>query len=620
MDGAKIDLDLTMESTQTDLARYFARRWFESTDELALRDAQAVLDAFLGQNAGHYILVTLKLMRSRPEVAKFLSSEQGDLMDDDVDLGKAIQGFVITGNLWHDALIAYAGHQWLRLRQFEQLPIDDKVFTAYHDVFRALISANSYDAAYLAALWWPLPGLMDEIAYRPLRRRFQDGQFNEQDYIRALKEMSRFTCRLPNYAFEPNCNFGPSYFDDHREAYRLGLDYFRHFGLTHRLAGIFDLNSLTEQDCDDLIRCLRTLESKPENVDAVLMLDFSIYQHRRAHGLGWLRPLADQVDEFLLKHATDEQYTLRDFFHGRLDKIDSGLLGRYINELIAIENTASFAEISLSRFNLYIKNGIKLNDIHFFGAYVLNQVLRAYRNNPSDVQTWLSAQKDPRADFVDTYVKVQSTDNAKLALDFLRNKYKIKSVEDIFNVLGDVSYYKFSVLTGLTSEYFKERHANFIRYKFNDDLDDILGFNYDFRANNLNKFDHLKLPFGIYNLIRRKARDFSYLKLPIGSVLRNQLTDIQREAFEGLNAYFTPERSANFILSKIENGNVPNSEALRTYVGRLLDLVLDEGNELRADTRVRLLNTVSGYYRDFPDLAQFSELKEYLIKDNNMSY
>jgi len=205
-------------------------------------------------------------------------------------------------------------------------------------------------------------------------------------------------------------------------------------------------------------------------------------------------------------------------------------------------------------------------------------------------------------------------------LIFLRNKYKIKSVEDIFNVLGDVSYYKFSVLTGLTSEYFKERHANFIRYKFNDDLDDILGFNYDFRANNLNKFDHLKLPFGIYNLIRRKARDFSYLKLPIGSVLRNQLTDIQREAFEGLNAYFTPERSANFILSKIENGNVPNSEALRTYVSRLLDLVLDEGNELRADTRVRLLNTVSGYYRDFPDLAQFSELKEYLIKDNNMSY
>jgi len=39
---------------------------------------------------------------------------------------------------------------------------------------------------------------MDELAYRPLRRRFQDGQFNEQDYIRALKEMSRFTCRLPN--------------------------------------------------------------------------------------------------------------------------------------------------------------------------------------------------------------------------------------------------------------------------------------------------------------------------------------------------------------------------------------------------------------------------------------
>jgi hypothetical protein len=37
-----------MKSTQTDLARYFPRRWFESIDELTLRDAQAVLDAFLG--------------------------------------------------------------------------------------------------------------------------------------------------------------------------------------------------------------------------------------------------------------------------------------------------------------------------------------------------------------------------------------------------------------------------------------------------------------------------------------------------------------------------------------------------------------------------------------------
>jgi hypothetical protein len=42
-----------MESTRTDLACYFARRWFESTDEFAVRDAQAVLDAFLSQNAGH---------------------------------------------------------------------------------------------------------------------------------------------------------------------------------------------------------------------------------------------------------------------------------------------------------------------------------------------------------------------------------------------------------------------------------------------------------------------------------------------------------------------------------------------------------------------------------------
>lgn len=151
--------------------------------------------------------------------------------------------------------------------------------------------------------------------------------------------------------------------------------------------------------------------------------------------MGWLRPLADQVDEFLLQYATDEQYTLRDFFHGRLVKIDSGLLGRYINEIIAIENAASFSEISLSRFDLYIRNGVTLNDIHFVGAYVLNQVLRAYRNNPSDVQTWLAAQNDPRADFLDTYVNLQSTYNAKLALDFLRKKYKIKSVEDIFNVL-----------------------------------------------------------------------------------------------------------------------------------------------------------------------------------------
>jgi len=95
----------------------------------------------------------------------------------------------------------------------------------------------------------------------------------------------------------------------------------------------------------------------------------------------------------------------------------------------------------------------------------------------------------------------------------------------------------------------------------------------------------------------------------VGSVLRSQLTDIQREAFEGLNAYFAPEKSANFILSKIDNGNLPNSEALRTYVSRLLDLVLDKGNELEADTRVRLLNTVSGYYRAFPDLARFRELK-----------
>jgi len=55
-------------------------------------------------------------MCSQLEVAKFLSSEQGGSLDDDVDLGKAIQDFVITGSPWHDVLIAYAGHQWLRLR------------------------------------------------------------------------------------------------------------------------------------------------------------------------------------------------------------------------------------------------------------------------------------------------------------------------------------------------------------------------------------------------------------------------------------------------------------------------------------------------------------------------
>jgi len=38
---------------ESNLACYFARCWFESTDELAVRDTQAVLDAFLGQNASH---------------------------------------------------------------------------------------------------------------------------------------------------------------------------------------------------------------------------------------------------------------------------------------------------------------------------------------------------------------------------------------------------------------------------------------------------------------------------------------------------------------------------------------------------------------------------------------